>query len=81
MKSITKINKIIETQECSICDIEKLNETLHREGILPLRLVVRFRPLYADFDIVTTTWLYKKCDEYYPVGKIENLMNVINSIK
>lgn len=56
-ESTTYINKIIRENACSIQTAEKLTEALHREGILHPDLALRFRPLFGDFDIVSTGWL------------------------
>lgn len=51
------ISKIITENECSIEMAEQLTETLHNGRYLHKDLVLRFRPLYGDFDIVPRAWM------------------------
>jgi hypothetical protein len=82
MKASTYISKIQKEQICSIATAEKLTEALHREGLLDENLVVRFRPLFGDFDILEKSWFtIQKSNVFIQVGKIENLMVVIQEIK
>lgn len=78
MKAATYISKIQKEQVCSIATAEKLTEALHREGLLDENLVVRFRPLFGDFDIVERSWFtVQESKVFINVGNIENLMTVI----
>ena len=56
MKAITYIKKIDKENACSIHTADKLSEALHRENFLHPDLVLRFRPLYGDFDFVEKSW-------------------------
>lgn len=51
------IRKIITENECSIEMAEQLTKALHEEGYLNKDLVLRFRPLFCDFDFVPRAWL------------------------
>lgn len=82
MKAITYIEKIKRENCCSVHTAEILNKALHREGLLDKKLVLRFRPLYGDFDILHKDWFTNhRNDIYYEVGDIENLMNTLSKIK
>jgi hypothetical protein len=76
MKAATYIEKIEREQTCSIDTAEKLTRAAHREGLLESEKAIRFRPLYADFDIVNSdlfvTGEFNK-DVCEKVGTIENL--------
>lgn len=78
MKAITIIKKIEKNGKTSIAQAELLNKALHREGRLPENKMVRFRPLYGDFDIVNADFI--KAGEFNldlcePIGGIEELKN------
>lgn len=82
MKAKTYIEKIKRENCCSVHTAKKLNEALHREGLLDKKLVVRFRPLYGDFDILHKDWFTNhRNDIYYKVGDIDNLMKTLDKIK
>lgn len=51
------IRKIITENECSIEMAEQLTEALHKGRYLHDDLVLRFRPLHRDFDIVPRAWM------------------------
>lgn len=68
MKAITYIRKIDEAGACSIHTAEKLTEALHREQLLHPDLVLRFRPLYGDFDFVHKSWFEGNLDAYNSIN-------------
>ena len=76
------IMKIKRNNACSIIEAKKLTEALHNENLLDKNLVVRFRPLYKDFDILEKRYFKTfETSIYQYVGAIDNLMNVINNLK
>lgn len=52
MSSQEMMNRILESQSCSIGIAEGLTKALHKENKLDKRKAIRFRPLFGDFDIV-----------------------------
>lgn len=82
MKAVTYIEKIQKENCCSVQTAENLTKALHREELLDKNLIVRFRPLYGDFDILHKDWFTNhRNDIYYEVGDIDNLMKTLNRIK
>ena len=78
MKAITIIKKIEKNGKTSIEQVELLTKALHREGRLAENKMVRFRPLYGDFDIVNADWTVRKkfdLDLCEPIGGIAELKN------
>ena len=78
MKAITIIKKIEKSGKTSIAEVELLTKALHREGRLTENKMVRFRPLYGDFDIVNADLMVTKefnLDLCEPIGGIEELKN------
>lgn len=78
MKAITIIKKIKKNGKTSIAEVELLTKALHREGRLAENKMVRFRPLYGDFDIVNADFI--KAGEFNldlceSIGGIEDLKN------
>lgn len=78
MKAITIIKKIEKNGKTSIEQVELLTKALHREGRLAENKMVRFRPLYGDFDIVNADFI--KAGEFNldlceSIGGIEDLKN------
>lgn len=57
MKAMTYMNRIRIKECCSIHEAEMLTKALHREGKLPTNQIVRFRPLFRDFDIVNADFI------------------------
>lgn len=60
IRNLVKINKIIETMKkknsFSIAMCDELNVLMTSEGILPSGYILRFRPLFGDFDLVPVNW-------------------------
>lgn len=58
-----KINKMIHTMKTtnqfSIAKCEKLNDLMTKAEILPTGWMIRFRPLFGDFDFVPVDWFKK----------------------
>lgn len=78
MKAITIIKKIEKNGKTSIEQVELLTKALHREGRLAENKMVRFRPLYGDFDIVNSDLMVTKkfnLDLCEIIGGIEELKN------
>ena len=78
MKAITIIKKIEKNGKTSIKQAELLNKALHREGRLAENKMVRFRPLYGDFDIVNADYIKTgefNLDLCESIGGIEELKN------
>lgn len=76
MKSTTIINKIKSEQMCSISTAKLLTKALQREEKLPINMVIRFRPLQRDFDIINADFyntgeFNRKLCHY--IGTVENL--------
>ena len=57
MKAITRINRIIENQKCSISECEKLSESLRREGRIREKETIRFCFLFGTFQIVNRDFM------------------------
>ena len=76
MKASTIIKKIETTNTASVAQTELLTKALHREGKLPQEQTIRFRPLFADFDIVNadlfTTGKFKT-ELCFKIGTIKDL--------
>lgn len=78
MKAITIIKKIEKNGKTSIAEVKLLTKALHREGRLAENKMVRFRPLYGDFDIVNADLMVTKkfnLDLCESIGGIEELKN------
>lgn len=78
MKAITIIKKIEKEKGTNIAQVELLTKALHREGRLPENKMVRFRPLYGDFDIVNADLMVTRefnLDLCESIGGIEELKN------
>lgn len=56
MKANTILNRIKESEKCSISDIKKLTNALHREGKLSVDYAIRFMCLVGKFDIVNADY-------------------------
>lgn len=56
MKAENIIGGFIENQMCSILSAEKLTRALIRDEMLDEDLMIRFRPLLGDFDIIERRW-------------------------
>lgn len=82
MKSATYIQKIEKEQACSIATVEKLTAALHREELLDKELVIRFRPLFGDFDVVNAGWFEtQKMSFHQPIGSIKELANLVKMLE
>ena len=83
MKAINYVKRMVENGTCSIHEVEKLNEALHREKLLEDNIIIRFKPLFAEFDLVSADWFSsdgKKCHFYTKIGNIDKLVIFIKNL-
>ena len=82
MTATTIINKIKKENACSIHRAELLTNALHREGRLPKEQIIRFRPLFGDFDIINADFVengFKKelCIKPFAVENIFSVLAIL----